>query len=93
MADYAKRSGAPAKRLSGCSPPANWNAPMRILPVLAVAAVALAGCNAAQGVSPSPQAAHGVSAGPEFPGYNPYDPISYAQTSGYYGGGHGGGGR
>ena len=51
---------------------------------------ALAGCNANQGISVSSQTAPAVSAGPYFPGYNPYDPTKYAQTSGFYGGGHGG---
>jgi predicted small secreted protein len=54
---------------------------------LAAAAVALAGCNASQGVNVSAQTtAPGVVAGPYFPNYNPYNPIEYAQTSGVYGG-------
>jgi len=62
-------------------------APVRI-PILAVAALALAGCNANHGVNPSsqtaPGAAPGVVAGPSFPNFNPWNPISYAQTSGVY---------
>ena len=55
----------------------------------------LSGCNANQGVNLSSQTAPGVVAGPNFPDYNPYNPITYAQTSGLYGGGqnyHGAGG-
>jgi hypothetical protein len=63
---------------------------MRFPIILAVAALALAGCNANQGVSPSSRAATGVVAGPDFPGYNAYDPTKYAQTSGFYAGGSGG---
>jgi hypothetical protein len=52
-----------------------------------VAALVLSGCNANQGVNLSAQTAPGVVAGPNFPDYNPYNPITYAQTSGLYGGG------
>ena len=62
---------------------------MRISIILAVAALGLAGCNSNQGLNVSSQTAPGVVAGPNFPGYNPYNPITYAQTSGLYGGGHG----
>jgi len=61
---------------------------MRTLILLAVAAFALAGCNANQGVNPdlrtAPGAAPGVVAGANFPNFNPWNPISYAQTSGVY---------
>ena len=61
---------------------------MRIPIILAVAAFALAGCNANQGVNPdlrsAPGAAPGVVAGANFPNFNPWNPISYAQTSGVY---------
>jgi hypothetical protein len=63
---------------------------MRIPIILAVVALALAGCNANQAVNPSSQTASGVVAGPDFPGYNAYDPTKYAQTSGFYAGGGGG---
>jgi hypothetical protein len=43
-----------------------------------IAALALTGCNANQEVNLSSRAAPGVVAGP---GYNPYDPISYAQNN------------
>ena len=55
-----------------------------------LAAVALAGCNANQAVNPSSHTAPGVVAGPDFPGYNAYDPTKYAQTSGFYSGSSGG---
>jgi hypothetical protein len=62
---------------------------MRIPIILAVAALGLAGCNANQEVNLSSRTAPGVVAGPNFPDYNPYDPISYAQNNtGIGGGGH-----
>ena len=60
---------------------------MRILIIVTVAALVLSGCNANHGVNLSSQTAPGVVAGPNFPDYNPYNPITYAQTSGLYGGG------
>ena len=56
---------------------------MRVLITLAVAALGLASCNANQGVNLSARTdpgvtAPGVVAGP---GYNPYNPISYAQNN------------
>jgi hypothetical protein len=51
---------------------------MRIPIILAVAAPGLAGCNANQGVNLSSRTDPGVVAGP---GYNPYNPISYAQNN------------
>jgi hypothetical protein len=78
------------KRLSDCSSPIRWKAPMRSHVILAVAAFALAGCNANQEVNSSSRTAPGVVAGPDFPGYNPYDPTKYAQTSGFYSGSSGG---
>jgi hypothetical protein len=60
---------------------------MRILIILTVAALVLSSCNANQGVNLSSQTSPGVVAGPNFPDYNPYNPITYAQTSGLYGGG------
>ena len=53
--------------------------------ILAVA-LALGGCNANQGVNPASRTASGVAASDYFPGYNPDNPISYGQTSGFYGG-------
>jgi uncharacterized lipoprotein YajG len=55
---------------------------MRIVLLIAAAVFVLAGCNANQTVNSSSQ----VSAGPYFPNYNPYNPVEYAQTNGFYGG-------
>jgi hypothetical protein len=63
---------------------------MRIPIILAFVALALSGCNANQGVNPASPTAPGVVAGPDFPGYNAYDPTKYAQTSGFYSGSSGG---
>ena len=88
MADYAKLSCPPARHPSDPSPRAKWKAPSGIPIILAVAAFALAACNANERPNPSwrtaPGAAPGVVAGPNFPNFNPWNPISYAQTSGTY---------
>jgi hypothetical protein len=55
---------------------------MRIAAVLALAAFALAGCNANQTIAPASQR----NLGNIYPNYNPYNPIQYAQSSGFYGG-------
>jgi hypothetical protein len=68
----------------------SWKAPMRFRLIVAVAAFALAGCNANQRLNPAEQA---TVSKVYYPYYNPYDPAKYAQTSGFYGGGAGGGGR
>jgi hypothetical protein len=61
---------------------------MRIPIFLAVVALALAGCNANQGVNPSSQTSSQVWAG-QYEDTNPYDPTSYAQNNtGRGGGGH-----
>lgn len=52
---------------------------MRLPILLAVAALALAACNANQ----TPNAS---TLGAIYPNYNPYDPSKYAQTSGFYAG-------
>ena len=78
------------KRSSAWSSPIRWKPPMRFCVIVAVAAFALAGCNANQGVNLSSRTAPGVVAGPDFPGYNAYDPTKYAQTSGFYSGSSGG---
>jgi hypothetical protein len=57
---------------------------------LVLAAFALVGCNANQAVIPSSHTAPGVVAGPDFPGYNAYDPTKYGQPSGLYSGSSGG---
>ena len=76
IAKYTKLSCAPA------SSPLNWRTRMRIPIILAFVALALAGCNANQGVNPSGQA----NLANVYPNYSPYNPIQYAQTSGFYGG-------
>jgi hypothetical protein len=53
---------------------------MRILIILAIAALGLAGCNANQGVNMSSQTAPEVFAG-HYSDNNPYNPISYAQNN------------
>jgi hypothetical protein len=57
---------------------------MRLPIILAVAAFLLAGCNANQ----TPNASTQGSNNPYniYPNYNPYNPASYAQTSGFYAG-------
>ena len=61
---------------------------VRIPILLAVATLALSGCNASQGVNPSSQASTPVIAGRHVAN-NPYNPISYAQNNtGRGGGGH-----
>ena len=61
---------------------------MRVPIILAVAALALAGCNANQSVNPSSRANSQIFAGRD-QDTNPYDPISYAQNNtGRGGGGH-----
>ncbi len=79
MADFSCVS---TKRLSDGSSPMSWKAPMRFRVILAVAAFALAGCNANQTLNPSEQA----DLSKIYPNYNPYDPTKYAQTSGFYAG-------
>ena len=78
------------KRSSAWSSPIRSKPPMRFRLIVAVAAFALAGCNAHQGANLSSQTAPRVVAGPEFPNYNAYDPTKYAQTSGFYSGSSGG---
>jgi hypothetical protein len=56
---------------------------VEIAAVLALlAAFGLGGCNANQGVNPSSQR----NLAEVYPNYSPYNPIEYAQTSGFYGG-------
>ena len=85
MADF---SCASIKRTTHWPPPMSWEALVRVSVV--GAALVLAACNANQQVNPSSRTAPGVVAGPDFPGYNAYDPTKYAQTSGFYAGGGGG---
>ena len=71
------------KRSSAWSSPIRWKPPTRFRVIVAVAAFALAGCNANQEVNRSLRTAP-IVAGPDFPGYNAWDPTKYAQTSGFY---------
>jgi outer membrane biogenesis lipoprotein LolB len=59
---------------------------MRFPLILAVTALALAGCNANQSVNPSSQTTSQVFAG-HYEETNPYDPTSYAQNNTGRGGG------
>ena len=56
-------------------------APAIFCVIVAVAALALAGCNANQMLDPSGQAELRKV---YYPNYNPYDPTKYGQTSGVY---------
>ena len=82
MADRADPSCALSGGSSNALSPARGRPWTRIAAVLALAALALAGCNANQGVNPSSQRTLAET----YPNYSPYNPIEYAQTSGFYGG-------
>lgn len=60
--------------------------PVRVPVIVAVGALALAGCNANEEVSPSSPGASQVFAG-HYEETNPYNPISYAQNNTGRGGG------
>jgi hypothetical protein len=77
-------------RIAECLSPVSCKAPMRFRIFVVVTALVLTGCNANQPVNPSSHTAPGVVAGPDFPGYNAYDPTKYGQTSGFYSGSSGG---
>jgi ABC-type uncharacterized transport system permease subunit len=82
----AELFSASTTRSSGGRCPLGWKAAMRFPVILAVAAFALAGCNANQAVNPSSQPPSQVFAG-HYEDFNPYDPISYAQNNTGRGGG------
>jgi hypothetical protein len=82
----AELFSASTARSSGGRSPLCWKAAMRFPVILAVAAFALAGCNANQAVNPSSQPPSQVFAG-HYEDTNPYDPISYAQNNTGRGGG------
>jgi hypothetical protein len=84
MVDF---SCASTKRTSHWLAPMSWEAPVRFRVSVVVAALVLTGCNANQEVNLSSHRAPGVAAGPYFPDYNPYNPISYAQNNTGIGGG------
>lgn len=81
MADFSRVSTG---RPTDCSSATAWKAPLRLPVMLAVAAFALAGCNASQGVNPTSQGAPVNTSGRFVSTDNPYNPIKYAQTSGFY---------
>jgi hypothetical protein len=83
VADF---SGGSNERSSEWPSLLSGKAPVRSRAILAVAAFALAGCNANQAVNPSSQPPSQVFAG-HYEAYNPYDPISYAQNNTGRGGG------
>jgi len=78
----AELSRVSTRRSSDCRFPTTQKAPVRIPVIVAVAAFALAGCNANQTLNASGQR----NLGKIYPDYNPYDPSKYAQTSGFYAG-------
>jgi len=82
---YARKENLVAD-FSGVSTERWWRPPWRFRLILAVAALALAGCNANQGVNPSSQTGSQVFAG-HYEDTNPYNPISYAQNNTGRGGG------
>ena len=65
------------RRSSDCSPPASWKPLGGCGVIVAVAAFALAGCNANQAINPSGQADRCAND----PDCNPYNPSSYAQNN------------
>ena len=74
MADFSRAS---TKRTSDWPAPMIWEAPVRFRVILAVAAFALAGCNANQAINPSGQADRCANDA----GCNAYNPSSYAQNN------------
>jgi hypothetical protein len=78
MAERAEATGVLWARPS----PEQPGGSRRIAPILALAAFALAGCNAGQ----EPNASSQRTLAETYPNYSPYNPIEYAQTSGFYGG-------
>jgi hypothetical protein len=82
MSDRAEFSRVCSGASSNASSLAHPKASTRIAIVLCVAALALGGCNANQGVNPSSQRTLAET----YPNYSAYNPIEYAQTSGFYGG-------
>jgi hypothetical protein len=74
----AKLTSASTTRSCGCRSPLRSKAATRFPVILAVAAFALAGCNANQAVNPSSQPPSQVFAG-HYVDTNPYNPISYVE--------------
>ena len=73
-------SCVPTKQSSRSSSAMRWKAPTPFRVIVAVATLALAGCNANQEVNPSSPTASQVFGG-HYVETNPYNPISYAQNN------------
>jgi len=82
MAGHAELSCLSSGRGSCARSPARAKDQTRIAAALALAAVAVGGCNASQTVNPSSQ----QNLAEICPNYSAYNPIEYAKTSGFYGG-------
>jgi len=82
MAHGGEASCAATGRASRARSPTRNRVSARSAAVLALASFALAGCNANQEVNPSSQR----NLAEIYPNYSAYNPIQYAQTSGFYGG-------
>ena len=83
--DGAELACVSTGRSSASSAPPGCRAPFRA-PLIVLVALALAGCNANQGVNPSSQTSSQVWAG-HYEDTNPYDPTSYSQNQTGRGGG------
>jgi hypothetical protein len=82
MADRAELSCVSTPRVSRALSPAHAKDLARIAAAFALAAFALAGCNANHAVNSSSQ----QNLARIYPNYSASNPIQYAQTSGFYGG-------
>jgi hypothetical protein len=82
MCDRAEFPCLSGRASSNARSPPHGKASTQLGAVLALVAFALAGCNTSQGVNPSSQRVLAAT----YPNYSPYNPIEYAQTSGFYGG-------
>ncbi len=72
-----------SERPSEWSSPLSRKTPVLFTVILALATMALAGCNASK--TPNPSARPDLSK-VYYPYYNAYDPTKYGQTSGFYAG-------
>ena len=82
MADRAGFSRTSSNTFFDALSSAQRKASASVAVVIALATLALAGCNSAGAVNPSSQ----ENLANIYPNYNAYNPIQYAQTSGFYGG-------
>ena len=81
MADRAGFSRTSSNTFFDALSSAQRKASASIAVLIALAALALAGCNSTGAVNPSQQNLANI-----YPNYSAYNPIQYAQTSGFYGG-------